>query len=171
VELYAIWTAIGVKTSVGGWVIYEKPNAAATEWKYMEAARVITSSTYQWGPMNDLVDLTSKAVGDGSSNTTDFVINFPSGAYAANYAVNTTYLGQDDWFLPSFDELVRFRNLGTGSSTGTTATKLSANKTYWTSSEYDEDWAWYVYSTDTSMDTASYYNKNVARSVALARTF
>ena len=85
--------------------------------------------------MDTTVGTTGTAIGTGQANTTLIVNQAGCMNGAAYYCANLTEGGYDDWFLPSKDEL----------------NKLCINKVaiggfadfgYWSSSEYNADYAW-----------------------------
>ena len=80
---------------------------------------------------------TSTAIGSGSTNTDKIIAQNGAGiTYAAGLARSYTGGSYSDWFLPSKDEL----NLMYAQKT---AIGGLASNTYWSSSEYDSNEAWY----------------------------
>jgi len=76
-------------------------------------------------------------VGTGEQNTIDIETGCTTSGTAADICANLSLGSYSDWFLPSKDELnLMYTNLevfGIGGFTG---------NYYWSSSEYDADFAW-----------------------------
>ena len=96
----------------------------------------------EWGCFNINVPGTSTGFGTGAANT--IAIVSASCLPSNNAAVICSDLilgGNNDWFLPSRDELQQmYNNIGQGSSLGNIAGL--ANDYYWTSSQYTFKDAW-----------------------------
>jgi len=86
-------------------------------------SRLSGSSNYSTGA-------TGKAIGTGQSNSTLMLANSAAAGGAVKFCDEFTIDGFDDWFLPSEDELIalHFRRYEVGNF---------ANKTYWSSREWD----------------------------------
>lgn len=80
---------------------------------------------------------TNTVIGSGQSNTNLIVSAQGSGYYAAKLCLNYDRYGFDDWFLPSKDELFLIYQLRDK------IPSLNFNFSYWSSTEYDNDEAWY----------------------------
>jgi len=131
------------------------------------AATSDQSTGTQWrNGINVTTNATGAAVDTGQTNTTTIIsVQGDTGSYAAkicnDYVTVECGVPYDDWFLPSKDEL----NL------------LYAQKnevggfaylSYWSSTEYNFDNAWYQYFGDGNQ---SYHNKAVSCSVRAVRAF
>ena len=154
--------AVGDLGPSGGHIFYDK-GPVSDGWRYLEAAPsdlVLGESDYSHifgyyrttsGGTNELVG-TDTGIGTGQANTTALVSAMGSEAYTgstgttttANYAArlcDTYTVGiHGDWFLPSKDELnqmyLNLKNEGIGGFSG---------ELYWSSSEYNANYAWYQY--------------------------
>ena len=85
---------------------------------------------------------TATAVGTGAANTTTIVTaqGTTETSYAAGLAKAYAAGGYTDWFLPSKDELnLMYSNIGQGSPLGNIGN--FDNDYYWSSTEYDKDFA------------------------------
>ncbi len=108
----------------------------------------------QWGCYGTTISgADGSAIGIGVQNTIDIEVGCTAAGTAADICANLTLGGYSDWFLPSKDELnLMWINLadtdGNGSSTGVTDPNNIggfANSGYWSSTEYDNDYAWIQY--------------------------
>jgi hypothetical protein len=79
-------------------------------------------------------------LGTGNDNTTTIVASQGVGIYAAKLCSDLVLNGYSDWFLPSKDELNKIYINRT--SIGGFAT-LPSDANYWSSSEYNNNVAWY----------------------------
>ena len=79
---------------------------------------------------------TSAAIGTGQTNTTAIVTVQGAGSYAAQLCNDLTVSGYTDWFLPSKDELYKLyiNKVAIGGFT---------DDAYWSSSEFNANYAWY----------------------------
>ena len=78
------------------------------------------------------------AIGTGAQNTIDIEAGCTTAGTAADICANLTLGGYSDWFLPSKDELNEmYQNKSTIGG--------FANSGYWSSTEYDNDYAWIQY--------------------------
>jgi hypothetical protein len=88
------------------------------------------------GPTYDVLG-TSTAFGTGQSNTTAMLSYSPQTPKIADYANTYSNDGYSDWYAPSLQEVLKFipnkTILGLGSGTQ-----------YWSSSNFNVDYAWYV---------------------------
>ena len=152
-----------------GRVFYDK-GSYSNGWRYMEAISVPGMSGWSNLIMN-AVGTTGTAIGTGQANTTAIINqagHVTSAAKAcdtySNIVAGTTY---SDWFLPSKDELTQmFFSVGMFFGPGTK---------YWSSSEYNAYYAWYVSeSLGASHAAASFgssHNKSDLHNVICVRTF
>ncbi len=115
----------------GGIVFFDKGNTTGG-WQFLEAAASDQSSGIGWGCEGTSIPGTQLSLGSGEQNTTLIVAGCNDPSYAAKLCENLILGGQNDWFLPSVDELyLMFKNLylkGQGSLVGT-------GTYYWSSSE------------------------------------
>ena len=106
---------------------------------YLEIAPATFSKTpFNWcgGSANanrTLIGASGTAIGTGASNTKIMIDNCSGGA--GFEAVNLTFGGQSDWFLPSFAELQEIYELR--NSLGLGATDPASFFLYWSSTESD----------------------------------
>ncbi|MCX6112561.1 MAG: hypothetical protein NTY22_04645 [Proteobacteria bacterium] len=86
------------------------------------------------------------AVGTGQANTTTIVASQGAGSYAASLCDNLTTSNDgvlySDWFLPSYDELLRMHS---NLFFGATPVGGFTNNYYWTSSEIDANSSFMLY--------------------------
>lgn len=126
--------SIGETGPGGGLVFYDKGNYN-DGWRYLEAAPVSAEVSLRWGPdidifnngpdddetfYDDIIFGTWNNVGAGKDNTativklTTFLEPSDTADYAARYCKTLDSGGQNDWFLPSLDELkLMYQNLKT----------------------------------------------------------
>jgi len=74
------------------------------------------------------------SLGYGNSNTNTIVASQGAGSYAARLCYDLVLNGYSDWFLPSRDELSKLYQ-------NRTAIGGFSNGSYWSSTEYNDDWA------------------------------
>ncbi len=100
------------------------------------------------------------SIGTGAANTLTIVTACTDPLTAANICYSLVYGGYDDWYLPSLDE---FSFLCTNKAF---VPNVSGN--YWTSSQFDSNWAW-----GRAMSTcnAFYQSKNNQYKVRAIRAF
>jgi uncharacterized repeat protein (TIGR02543 family) len=147
-ELIANWRPyeVGETGPAGGIVFYDK-GAYSDGWRYLEAAPASTEwESKPWGGYGTEVGdgAQGKAVGTGAANTQAIVAEYGNNEpdegrsdYAAKLCDDLDYDGFDDWFLPSRDELdLMYQNLHLEGLGG------FASAIYWSSSEYDANFAW-----------------------------
>jgi hypothetical protein len=145
---------IGDRGPAGGIVFYDKKNDS-DGWRYLEAAPN-DSGKVAWSLEDDVVE-TETGVGSGKRNTELIIaaLNLKGeSGMAAQLCKEYTLNGYDDWFLPSKDELdllyVNLKNNVKGTSHFFRfVMKLQKNKFkwfsnywYWSSSQYDKNYAW-----------------------------
>ena len=117
VTLYAIWVA-GTDYAPGdagpsaGFIFYDK-GYYRDGWRFLEAASADIGLIYEWGVYDTAIGSTATAIGAGKENT-DLIVataghgtgsGFPAAecdAYSAG--------GFDDWYLPSYEEVVLIYN-------------------------------------------------------------
>jgi hypothetical protein len=160
---------IGDTGPAGGVIFYVNPQAG--EWKYLEAAPASTEwSGIRWGAYR--VDAGGKGagIGEGKSNTqailramNEIGVSVP----AVQYCVNLNHGGFRDWFLPSKAELnLMYSNLKLNGLGG------FKNEWYWSSTEANNEQAWYQAFSDGSQSNHNYDGgKNVTRYVRAVRQF
>ena len=111
------------------------------------AATADQSSGIQWYNGDYIVTgATGTAIGTGLANTNAIIAAQGSGSYAASIARDYNGGGYTDWYLPSKDELnqlyVNKAAIGGG----------FANDYYWSSTEYDSNYAWLQYFSNGAQD-------------------
>ena len=129
---------VGDTGPAGGLIFYDK-GSSSDGWRYLEAAPSDQSTGIQWYNGNYVViGATGTAIGTGQSNTTAIVTTQGAGSYAASLCNDLTVGGYTDWFLPSKDELNKLylNQFAIGG--------FAANF-YWSSSEYDANFAWFQF--------------------------
>jgi len=99
----------------------------------------------QWyNGTNMVTGATGTAIGTGQANTTTIINIQGTGTYAATVCADYLHGGYSDWFLPSLDEIHQICYHKT--AINATATANSGDiftDSYWSSSEYNIDRAWY----------------------------
>ena len=140
-------STIGKTGPAGGLIFYDK-GSYSDGWQYLEAAPASTEWTgKQWGSYKTKIGGTGTGIGTGQSNTTTIVTWLNSQGEAGKatqfcdaLVVENNGVTYSDWFLPSKVELnLMYENLhleGVGSFAG---------NYYWSSSEYDDYFAWSQY--------------------------
>lgn len=128
---------IGDRGPGGGWVFFDK-GVSSHGWQYLEAAPDDLGPT-EWGCVGtSMPDAQQTGVGAGRSNSQAVVDSCRESPCAAHRAVTYRSGGEDDWFLPSRDELnaiyINLHKHGIGDF---------KNLYYWSSSEYSNTAAWY----------------------------
>ena len=134
------------------------------------AAQEDLEGTYEWGCYQEDVDgADSQWIGSGLQNTMDITnqgcATQNGGITAAQAALDAEINVYSDWYLPSQGELyLMYITIGQGADNA----GGFANDYYWSSSEYSNHHAWYVYFGDG--DTGSYVKKGTCR-VRVIRAF
>jgi hypothetical protein len=144
----------------GGIVFYDK-GVYSDGWRYLEAAPSDQSARAQWGCYNTLIGGTSVEIGTGAANTATIVARCTENGTATKICSDLTLGGQSDWFLPSVKELFmmyyNLKRVGLGNF---------ADSYYWSSSEYNVDYAWVVYfSSGIPIYNSIKYDPNNVRSI------
>lgn len=114
----------------GGKVFFDKGNNAGG-WRYLMAAPSDQSTGITWGcdTSNNQISGIQNTVGSGETNT-GLIVAVCSGNNAAKLCDNLVLGGQNDWFLPSIDELyLIYNNLHLNNLGG-----FAADAGYWSSS-------------------------------------
>ena len=124
--------SIGDIGPAGGIVFYDKGNSSGG-WRYLEAAPTDAPGSISWGPTG-FTAATSDSLGTGKQNTLNIIAGLDSISdftlYAARVCDNFSYGGENDWFLPSYDELfLMYDNLYRAAALGSFAAYY-----YWSSS-------------------------------------
>jgi len=90
----------------------------------------------KWGCYGNAIGGTSTAIGAGQANTTAIVNGCSTAGIAARICNDLVLNGYNDWFLPSKDELNQLY-------LQKTVVGGFAGSYYWSSSEYNADYAWF----------------------------
>ena len=134
-------------TGPGGGIVFYVADSTQSWGRYLEAACVgwsdgtcggddSTDPTAEWGCYaTGITGADGTAIGTGEQNTNDIVTGCGTAGIAAKIALNLVLGGQDDWFLPSIDEL-RYMYPQRAAIGGL------AVRSYWSSSELDST-AWF----------------------------
>jgi hypothetical protein len=101
---------------------------------------------------------TETALGTGNTNTNTIVTNQGSGSYAAQLCADLVLEGYSDWYLPSKDELNKLY-------LNKVAVGGFASAVYWSSTEYNNNFAWVQYFGSGYQDYFSKYNAGRVRAV------
>jgi hypothetical protein len=129
--------------------------------------------SYQWGCFGEYANgADGTSIGTGYQNTMDIVNQGCStvigGITAAQAALDAEINGYSDWYLPSKDELREMYNsIGNGGPEGNIGGFSSGSK-YWSSSEKDNLYAWWVLFANGLPD---YYDKYGSHRVRPIRSF
>jgi hypothetical protein len=160
---------VGDKGPGGGFIFYKDLTRAAGS-QYFEVACAgwsdgtcggsdLTDPQFTWGCyLTPITGADGTAIGDGEQNTTDIVTSCATAGIAAKVADALVLGGQDDWFVPSKDELNALCKWAYGDTVnavcnndGKGSFSLTyggfSNNVYWSSSEYttSDVWFWYFY--------------------------
>ena len=148
ITLYAQWTVIGARGPGGGFVFHDEGSVNSAGWRYLEVAPESADQSAQWSQLSyEYGGHNGGSVGDGAANTvwlnyqmTERHENFTAAQRCALYQVSSKNGDFDDWFLPSIDSLDEiYTELAANELAGSWHTRG-----YWTSSEGNQDEAWYV---------------------------
>ena len=137
-------------TGPGGGIVFYDAGSTQSWGRYLEAACVgwqndcdgtTVDPLVEWGCNGTLISgAGGQAIGTGEQNTADIVTGCPTPGIAAHLANDLFLGGQNDWFLPSKDELNEmFTNLH---SPVTPLGGFSTEDFYLSSSEDDDASAW-----------------------------
>ena len=137
-------------TGPGGGIVFYDAGSTQSWGRYLEAACVgwqndcdgtTVDPLVEWGCNGTLISgAGGQAIGTGEQNTADIVTGCPTPGIAAHLANDLFLGGQNDWFLPSKDELNEmFTNLH---SPVTPLGGFSTEDFYMSSSEDDDASAW-----------------------------
>ena len=126
------------------------------------------SQSAEWGCYGTAISgADGTAIGTGNQNTIDMEAGCTTPGTAADICANLTLGGNNDWFLPSKDELnAMYLNIGQGSALGNIGG--FANLYYWSSTECGATCASGLNLTNGGV---SNLNKNQANSVRAVRAF
>jgi hypothetical protein len=144
-------------------VFYDKGNSNGG-WRYLEAAPAHTEFTAEWGAYEREVKGTATGMGMGKRNT-EVILNNLRGREETGRAAQLwdALLAEDNWFLPSKDELnLMYTNLKTKGLGG------FKNGWYWSSSESGKYRAWCQHLGNGNTD---YDRKDISLSVRAVREF
>ncbi len=130
----------------GGLIFYLDTMNLYPSFEGLVSAPFDQSTGATWGCFTQFIGGTSTAVGTGQSNTTLIVTGCGDSGIAARICDDLVYEGQEDWFLPSEDELNLMWEIladsdGDGSNSGPDDPNNLGdfeNNFYWSSSENDE---------------------------------
>ena len=123
---------------------------------------------------NTLIGLSAQSYWNGLGNSNSIVSQIGHTSSAAVLCLNSSSSGQNDWYLPSIQELNmlwnNYFNVSMTFSQIPGATVLNPSG-YWSSSEYDNDSSWGVdFGSGITYANAS-YNKNSPKRVRAVRSF
>lgn len=132
------------------------------------------STAQVWSNIATLIGSSAQSSWDGLSNSNAIVGQAGHTSSASALCLNSTNGGQSDWYLPSIDELSllwhsRF-NVNKSLSAIGGATVLPNSAYYWSSTEYDFNYAWY-FNFNNGYANDYYDYKGYAYSVRAVRAF
>jgi hypothetical protein len=161
--------AVGDAGEAGGIVFF----VTADGCNGLEAAPVDQSDGTKWGCVSvDLLGAAGSNIGDGAPNTY-YIINAEPTCIAVGDAAEVarayTGGGEDDWYLPSRDELVEMYD-AIGPASGFSPDQGFLGKPYWSSTEVDETDAIVVDFTDGKDGNVITNPKTFSRAVRAIRT-
>ena len=151
-------------TGPGGGIVFYVDLTRASGSQYFEAAcagwqnncdGATAEGFAEWGcDGTPISGADGTAIGTGEQNTTDIVTGCSTAGIAARLANDLTLGGQSDWFLPSKDELNALCKWAFGDTVnaicnddGSGSFSLTSGgfstDGYWSSSELDDNVAWY----------------------------
>jgi len=116
--------------------------------------------SYPWGCYGTDIPNTSTAVGTGATSTANIVAGCAQRPIAASVCADLVLNGYSDWYLPSLGELQlmysRLRLQGLGGFGGSW---------YWSSSQYNPYFAWFVDFSNGNVYYGNEYNNFQVRAV------
>jgi hypothetical protein len=160
--------AVGDIGPAGGIIFYDA-GTVVNGWRFLETAPSITETTVTWGGNGSNVYGTQTTAGTGKQNTQLIVTALNQTGEtgkAAQICKDLVYNGYNDWFLPSRDELgYMFDNLKLKGLGG------FGDGEYWSSSQYNNNYAWFQYFHVESFGFQSNDSKNFSKVVRAVRAF
>jgi hypothetical protein len=146
----------------GGGVIFHiwKDSQGAEHGLIVDITDLINPQSFTWSDVNTtLIGSTSQSTWNGLGNCNAIVSQSGHNASVASLCLNLTNGGQNDWYLPSIDELSllwhnRF-NVNRTLSILSSATILPSEAFYWSSTEYDQNFALSIFFKDGSVNNYS----------------
>jgi hypothetical protein len=159
--------SVGQAGPGGGIIFFDKGNTNGG-WQFLEVAPNDQSTGINWGCSGTSINGTKLTVGSGEENTALIVAGCQDANFAAKLCNDLILGGQNDWFLPSRDEL----NLICKNVYTATATNLNLSfASYLSSSGVDASKTW-IYSFVSCLSLASSKNEsNPPRSVRAIRAY
>tara|TARA_B110000967_G_scaffold12922_1_gene12485 strand:+ start:42 stop:632 length:591 start_codon:yes stop_codon:yes gene_type:complete len=156
--------AIG-DTHQGGIIFYLDANGGGL----ISALPISYFNEVEWGCYGTLIsEEDGIAIGTGAQNTINIEAECNTPGTAADICDNLTLGGYSDWFLPSKDELNEmYLNIGEGNALGL-GNIGDFDNSYWSSTERDNNSAWFQDSSDGRQD---YSSKGVTFYVRPIRAF
>lgn len=150
---------IGDRGPAGGWIFFDKGNSS-DGWRYLEVAPDNQSTGIQWyNGTTIMIGNTEKSLGSGKVNTQRIISVQGKGNYAASICANYRGGGKKDWFLPSKEELEILYEFMIRTGIGG-----SESDYYWSSTEYDAEYAWYT-GANLSYPGGTKYTTNMVRAI------
>ena len=139
------------------------PGYVANETHGLIAAASDQSAGIQWYNGTFITTgVTGTALGTGLSNTNLIVTAQGAGSYAAQLCADLVLNGYSDWYLPNRAELQELKE-------NRVAVGGFASSEYWSSSEEDDNQAWYIYFVFNQMGTHT--DKSFTFPVRAVRSF
>jgi hypothetical protein len=132
----AVSTSLGIGQSYAGGIIFYLDSTG----QHGLVCAPNDQGNYVWGCYGTSIPGTGTSLGMGAYNTAAIVAGCTQTNIAAKICDDLVLNGYSDWYLPSIDELQIMYELLMANGIGN-----FANNYYWSSSEYDSGYAWYVY--------------------------
>jgi hypothetical protein len=133
--------------------------------------KIDLSINQEWSNVTNILIGPNAQIGwDGLSNSSAIVAQNGHSNSAASLCLNSANGGQNDWYLPSIDELSllwqsRF-NVNKSLDNIGSSTVLTYNSNYWSSTEFGNDTAWcFYFSNGTSDSTRAKFLAQFVRAV------